>query len=102
MRQNTQPSPGSCASAVATYSPRQPAQRWSSMGEDVGPQPLDELVDGHTALRLLAAAGVDADGSSGYVVVADHEHVRDLLQLGLPDPRPELVRRVLHVGPEPL
>src|SRR5687768_10783693 len=103
MRQNTHASPSCVASvAVAMYSPRHPAHSRSSMGGDLGEDARDEVLDSHAPLGLLVASRVDADGASGNVVVADHEDVGDLLQLRGPDTGPELVGRILDVGPQPL
>src|SRR5205807_1547898 len=101
MRQNTHASPSwTVSSAPVTYSPRHAAHRRSSMGDHVGAQAVDELVDLHAALRLLAAPGVHPDRAVLDVVVAHHEHVRHLLELRLADARAELVGRVLEVGAE--
>ena len=54
------------------------------------PQPLDEVVDADVALDL-AAARVDAERAVGDVVVADDEHVRELLELGGADALAELI-----------
>ena len=60
-----------------------------------------EVADRHAALDL-AAAGVHADGAVAHVVVADDEHVRDLLQLGGADALAELVGGLHHVDAEAL
>src|SRR5438270_9364917 len=98
MRQKTQPPASSWASAFSTYSVRHPAHSRSSMSDHIGVQPGDELVHRHPTLGLLAPPLVDADGAGGDIVIADNEHVRDLLELRLADAATELVRRV-HLEP---
>src|SRR4051794_1330426 len=100
MRQKTQPPASACASAVSTYSVRHPAQRRSSMGDHVGVQARREFVDGDAALGLLAAPLVHPDRAGGNVVIAHDEHVRDLLELGLPDATTQLFGGVLGVDTE--
>src|SRR5215216_8057426 len=54
---------------------------------------LDERAEVDAALGLVAAAGVDADRAGGDVVVADHEDVRQLLELAAADALAELLAR---------
>ena len=61
---------------------------------------LGEGVDVDAALGLIAAPGVDADRAGLDVVVADDEDVRELLQLGLADPRAERLLGLAEDGPE--
>ena len=97
--------------AAATYAARQPFHSRSSTSDlrlrgrravadsDLVGEAPDELVERDAALGLVAAAGVHADRAGGDVVVADDQHVRDLLQLGVADPLAELVVGVDDVDP---
>ena len=71
------------------------------MGDGFGAQPIDEVVDGHPALDL-AAAWVHADRAVAHVVVADDEHIRDLLELRLADACAERLVGFDLVGAEAL
>ena len=73
----------------------------------LGGQRLGEGVDVDVALGLVGAASVDADGAGLDVGVADHEHIGELVQLGLADPRPQRLVGLGQlgaeaVGPEPV
>lgn len=53
----------------------------SQASDDVGGQAIDERIQGHAPLDV-AAAWVHTDGAFAHVVVADHEHVGNLVELG--------------------
>ena len=73
----------------------------SRAGVDVGGEPGDEVVDADAALGRVAPPPVHADGAVLDVVVADHQHVRHLLELGPADARAERVGvRVDQLGAE--
>src|SRR5437762_11701584 len=88
------------------YSERHPAQSLSSgtgprqLGVHLGLQALDEAVDGHTPLGRARPARVHARGSGLDVVVAHHEDVWELLQLGAADARAERLVSRLPPGAE--
>src|SRR5690349_6268491 len=62
-------------------------------------QPLDCLVERHGALVALAMA-TQRDGPLLGLAVPDHEHVRDLLQLGLADLAADRLGAVVDLGPQ--
>ena len=53
----------------------------------------DEIRDGHTTLHV-GSASVHSDGSRRDVVIADDEHVRNLVEFGGPNAFAQLVRRL--------
>src|SRR5882724_13111363 len=59
-----------------------------------------ELVDRHGG-QLLAASYTRSDLAIGHFTVADDEHVRDLLELGLADLVAELLVSVVELRTEP-
>ena len=61
------------------------------------PQALGEVGDRHAALVALAVAA-HGDRALLGLAVADDEHVRDLLQLGLADLAPDGLRAVVELG----
>src|SRR5688500_8516418 len=103
IRQKTQPS---SAAAASTYSLRHPAHSLSSVTAapgsravfDLVAEAVDERPHRHVALDL-PAAGVHADGAGFNVGVADHQHVGDLLELGLADAAADVLVGGGHIGP---
>src|SRR3954447_15556235 len=95
MAQNTQSGASGGGSTVdEMYWLRHPAHmRSSATGSDasqqLGAEDLDEGVDADASLGLLLAPLVDADGAFTYVVVADDQYVRHLLEPRLADARAE-------------
>src|SRR5687768_9594360 len=70
--------------------------RESRLGSDVRGEALDELVDGNIAFSSLAPPRADADRAVVDVVIADDQHVGQLLQLRFADAVVEPLRRLDH------
>ena len=67
---------------------------------DVGGETLYECGDRNAALNF-ASTRVHAKGFFGYVVVAHHKHIRNLVELGRTNALAELIVGLDDIDPEP-
>ncbi len=105
--------------APTTYALRQPAHRRSRVTaaphaavgvvDRLGQGPIGDLVEQgdrevgqrHPAVGAVAPPPVHAHGAGGHVVVAHHQDVRDLEQLGPTDAGAEGLGGRIHLDPDP-